>query len=249
MLTKEKWFHFEEITSTNTYLLENTLPHGTVITATSQKAGRGRKERNWYDVPGSSFLCSVLLYMDRIQFVNYFSLLVALSIVEGIKAFQKMYGLESAGEIFIKWPNDILLVRENGVAGKLGGILVESVYLGTGWKVVAGIGLNWNRVPEFDNTSLFPPVSLLSGNGIPPISFLEFLFQKWNELSVTYPYPFEAYSSMIHSYHYLYGKKIIYDGGEYIVEKIQSQGYLAIRNVRNGGVFFLQDWEERIQLI
>ncbi|NJS40624.1 MAG: biotin--[acetyl-CoA-carboxylase] ligase, partial [Rhodobacteraceae bacterium] len=75
----------------------------------------------------------------------------------------------------LKWPNDVLL---NG--GKLAGILLESVGLGTASPVLCiGIGVNLNASPDPATVEpgAVPPVSLLqdTGHRITPEAFLDAL--------------------------------------------------------------------------
>jgi BirA family biotin operon repressor/biotin-[acetyl-CoA-carboxylase] ligase len=95
-------------------------PHGTLVTATEQSAGRGRQGRTWSAPAGRALLCSLVL-RDPPRL---------LPLAAGVAV------AEVAGpEALIKWPNDVL------VAGrKVAGILVEGRPQ-EGWAVL-GIGLN-----------------------------------------------------------------------------------------------------------
>jgi BirA family biotin operon repressor/biotin-[acetyl-CoA-carboxylase] ligase len=56
--------HLREIDSTNERareLAEGGAPHGTLVTASAQTAGRGRQGRRWEAPPGSALLCSLVL--------------------------------------------------------------------------------------------------------------------------------------------------------------------------------------------
>jgi BirA family transcriptional regulator, biotin operon repressor / biotin---[acetyl-CoA-carboxylase] ligase len=95
-------------------------PHGTLVTATEQTAGRGRQGRTWAAPPGSALLCSLLLR-------DYDALLP-------LRAGLAVADL--AGDTArVKWPNDVLLDDR-----KLAGILVEARPQ-DGWAVL-GIGVN-----------------------------------------------------------------------------------------------------------
>jgi len=115
--------HFRLTDSTNARARElaaRGAPHGTVVTAAEQSAGRGRQGRTWTAPPGRALLCSVLI-RDPPRL---------LPLVAGI-AVAEVSG--SAAQI--KWPNDVLVVGR-----KIAGILVEA-RLQERWAVV-GIGLN-----------------------------------------------------------------------------------------------------------
>ena len=115
-------------------------PHGTLVTASEQTAGRGRYGRKWWAPPGDSLLMSLVLREPR-------SLLPLASAIAVSDAVSETTGVES----LIKWPNDIVLEeagenppsRATAVApalGKLAGILIEGRPQEQ-W-VVLGIGLN-----------------------------------------------------------------------------------------------------------
>jgi BirA family transcriptional regulator, biotin operon repressor / biotin---[acetyl-CoA-carboxylase] ligase len=94
-------------------------PHGTLVTADEQTAGRGRQGRTWSAPPGRALLCSLLLR-------EYDQLL---PLRAGLAVADLAYGA------LVKWPNDVQLDGR-----KLAGILVEARPQ-DGWAVL-GIGLN-----------------------------------------------------------------------------------------------------------
>ncbi len=106
-------------------------PHGTIVTATEQSAGRGRQGRTWSAPPGSSLLLSVLLRDPP----PLLPLAAAVAVAEVV-----------GGDALIKWPNDVVVVQPETAGeatpalAKLAGILVEG-RLQEGWAVL-GIGLN-----------------------------------------------------------------------------------------------------------
>ena len=95
-------------------------PHGTLVTAGEQTAGRGRQGRTWSAPPGRALVMSLVLRARG-----------PLLPLEGAVAVADIAGSEAA----IKWPNDVLLHGR-----KLSGILVEGRPQ-EGWAVI-GIGLN-----------------------------------------------------------------------------------------------------------
>jgi BirA family biotin operon repressor/biotin-[acetyl-CoA-carboxylase] ligase len=105
-------------------------PHGTIVTAGEQTAGRGRQGRTWSAPAGKALLCSLLL-RDPPRL---------LPLAAGVAV------AEVAGDgALIKWPNDILIEGR-----KVAGILVEGRPQQR-WAVL-GIGLNVALRPED-----FPP--------------------------------------------------------------------------------------------
>jgi BirA family biotin operon repressor/biotin-[acetyl-CoA-carboxylase] ligase len=100
-------------------------PHGTLITAAEQSAGRGRQGRRWSAPPGSALLMSLVLREPP----PLLPLLAALAVCD-----------LAGGQAQIKWPNDIVLARADGGLAKLAGILAEGRPQ-EGWAVL-GIGVN-----------------------------------------------------------------------------------------------------------
>lgn len=115
--------HLRETGSTNERaraLAAAGAPHGTLVTASSQTAGRGRQRRRWFAPPGSALLLSLVLRQPD----PLLSLRAGLAVAD----------LAGAGAQ-IKWPNDVLLGGR-----KLAGVLVEGRPQ-EGWSVL-GIGVN-----------------------------------------------------------------------------------------------------------
>ena len=101
-------------------------PHGTLVTASEQTAGRGRQGRRWTAPAGSALLMSLILRSPP----PLLPLIGAVAVCE-----------VAGDRALIKWPNDIVLAGEGGVRlRKLAGILAEGRPQ-QGWAVL-GIGLN-----------------------------------------------------------------------------------------------------------
>lgn len=115
--------HLRETSSTNDRareLAQRGVPHGTLVTADAQSAGRGRQGREWTAPPGRALLCSVVLRNPS----------RLLPLAAGV-AVAELVGPEAS----VKWPNDVLVGGR-----KVAGILVEGRPQER-WAVL-GIGLN-----------------------------------------------------------------------------------------------------------
>jgi BirA family biotin operon repressor/biotin-[acetyl-CoA-carboxylase] ligase len=115
--------HLRETTSTNDRARALALggaPHGTLVTASAQTAGRGRQGRRWWAPRGRALLLSLVLRQPP----RLLPLVAAVAVAE-----------VAGPQARIKWPNDVLLEGR-----KLAGILVEARPQER-WAVL-GIGLN-----------------------------------------------------------------------------------------------------------
>lgn len=120
--------HLRSVGSTNERareLASGGAPHGTLVTATEQTAGRGRQGRSWSAPPGAALLMSVVLREHDALLPLRAGLAVA----------------DVAGPAaLVKWPNDVLLDGR-----KVAGVLVEGRPQ-EGWAVL-GIGVNVATAP------------------------------------------------------------------------------------------------------
>ncbi|HEX5762309.1 MAG TPA: biotin--[acetyl-CoA-carboxylase] ligase [Solirubrobacterales bacterium] len=142
--------HYRLTDSTNQRardLVEAGAPHGTVVTAEEQSAGRGRQGRVWTAPAGKGLLYSAILRpLDERHLL--LPLIVPLAICEAAEALRPGITCQ------IKWPNDVWLEER-----KLAGILIEAKPQ-DGWAVI-GIGLNLTVAPdEFPDDLKWPAVSL-----------------------------------------------------------------------------------------
>jgi BirA family biotin operon repressor/biotin-[acetyl-CoA-carboxylase] ligase len=137
-------------------------PHGTVVTAGEQTAGRGRQGRSWVAPAGSALLMSVLLReLDEGDAV--LPLAAAVAVCE---ACEQAAGASCA----IKWPNDVWIDGR-----KVAGILVEGRPQ-EGWAVL-GIGLNVSTAPE-DFPDELRELATSLGMAVPADTLLEPLLDR-----------------------------------------------------------------------
>ncbi len=123
--------HHGRIDSTNaralTWLAEGG-PHGGLVTADAQTAGRGRRGRPWHSAAGASLYVTALLRPLAGTELGALGLAVGLGLARG---------LPTEADVRLKWPNDL-------VAGgrKLGGVLCEARWTSGRAQVAAGFGIN-----------------------------------------------------------------------------------------------------------
>ena len=127
--------HFEHtLTSTNLVLKDMAkaaAPHGCTCLCEMQTAGRGRMDRTWSSPEGQGVWMSVLL-RPKMQ-PESAPLITFCCAIAMAKAVRQVTALDAQ----IKWPNDLVLHGK-----KLCGILLEMVFDGQGYAVIAGTGLN-----------------------------------------------------------------------------------------------------------
>lgn len=133
---------FDTVTSTNDVALKLAKlgsPEGTIVTAHSQSAGRGRRGRAWFDEPGQSALMSAILRPgippERFHEISF---LASLAVADCLRS-------EFSLQAQLKWPNDVLVNDR-----KICGVLVETESASEGAAVIVGVGINvnQNRFPD-----------------------------------------------------------------------------------------------------
>src|SRR6202011_5381671 len=111
--------HLSRISSTNDRARELALggaPHGTLVTASEQTAGRGRQGRRWSAPAGSALLMSLVVRSPP----RLLPLMAAVAVCDA-----------AGSDATIKWPNDVVVVHPQGAGegggalAKLAGILIE----------------------------------------------------------------------------------------------------------------------------
>ena len=128
--------HLDTLGSTNDRARELAVtgaPHGTVVAAERQTAGRGRQGRTWSAPRGRALTLSVLVRLEPPE-LEALPLAAAVAVAE---ACEVLAGVKCT----IKWPNDVWIDGR-----KVAGILIEARPTER-WAVI-GIGLNVNTTAD-----------------------------------------------------------------------------------------------------
>ena len=210
--------HYRLTDSTNERakeLADAGAPHGTLVTADEQEAGRGRQGRAWTAPPGSAVLMSLIL-RDLDERHALLPLAAAVAVCEACEAAAPASGAPAPR---IKWPNDVWIDRR-----KVAGILIEGRPQ-EGWAVL-GIGLNVT-------TDSFPPelaeiaTSLrLAGNDTTPAAVLAALLTALDGWIGAPPEPVLA---AWRSRDALRGEPVRWSGGEGVAAGIDDSGALLVQ--------------------
>ena len=193
--TGNKVVYFEVTDSTNIQakrLGEEGWPHGTLVVAGRQEAGRGRRGRTWESPGHTGVFMTVLLRPSFLP--GQASMLTIVAAMAVTKAVRVKYGLD----VQIKWPNDIVL---NG--RKICGILTEmNTEIDAINYVVIGIGINVSNERFGDDTAKVATSLRIEGGG--EIRRAELIWAVWEA--------FEAYYGNFIKTGDLQGIKHEYDG-------------------------------------
>jgi biotin---protein ligase len=123
--------------------LLTSLPTPIVSLATFQLAGRGRGSNTWLS-PEGCLQFSILLRApvsafptSRLVFVQY---IVCLAVTQACRHSRVLgnRGYDGAGQVKLKWPNDIYIEFPGGEKKKIGGILVYTSSSGGNMDIVIG---------------------------------------------------------------------------------------------------------------
>jgi BirA family biotin operon repressor/biotin-[acetyl-CoA-carboxylase] ligase len=244
--------HFRRTDSTNERARTLAIagaPHGTLVTADEQTAGRGRQGRSWLAPPRSALLCSFVVRDPP----------PSLSLLAGVAV------CDAVGEhARVKWPNDVVLARphrpvpdrgSHSASGagadprvgpplrKLAGILVESRPQ-ENWAVL-GIGVNVavaiDKLPaeiraraaslELDASAIEPTLARV----------VEALERRLAE-------PAAAVLDAWRARDALFGREVFWAGGEGLAHGVDDAGRLVVA-VAGGAVTTLDAGEVHLRLI
>ncbi|HMJ94241.1 MAG TPA: biotin--[acetyl-CoA-carboxylase] ligase [Thermoleophilaceae bacterium] len=189
-------------------------PHGTLVTADEQTAGRGRQGREWTAPPRSAVLMSVVL-RELDERHALLPLAAALAVCDACEC----EGSVMAG-CQVKWPNDVWI---NG--RKVAGILIEGRPQ-QGWAVV-GVGLNvWMDTEDFPPELRETATSLLIEEGAPPIE--QMLSGIVDHLDEWLGAPPAGVLEAWRSRDALKGQPVRWTGGEGVASGIDDSGALVV---------------------
>ena len=145
-------WHHDKIGSTNDEarrLAREGAPHGTVVHADEQTAGRGRLTHKWFSPAGNLYVSILLRTGQPANRTAELSFLAALAVADTVEAL-----LPRQTRAMLKWPNDVLVS-----GAKIAGILLEQV----DDAVVMGIGLN---VLEAPGNAAYKTTTIVANGGI-----------------------------------------------------------------------------------
>ena len=141
-----KKIYVDQLSSTNTVMLDSKHSIGSSICTPKQTSGHGRRGRKWVDTT-KSFAGSWKLFDSSSQMEpGLIQILAGICVKDAISALLDEQDYE---KILLKWPND-LLIYDSGKWKKVCGILVESRTSGDNTSVVLGIGINLSGSKNID---------------------------------------------------------------------------------------------------
>ncbi len=221
--------HYRSTDSTNTRARElaaTGAPHGTVVTAGEQTAGRGRQGRTWTAPPDKALLYSAIVRPLE-DHHTMLPLAVPLAVCEAAEQLNPDLTCK------VKWPNDIHVEGR-----KLAGVLIEARPQDS-WAVI-GVGLNlYIEDHEFPAelqghaTSIFThdqrtqkrgsagPSPLLSG-GPPLLGPLNQRLEHWIKAEP------DAVLAEWRKRDALQGREVTWEGGSGVADGVDDRGYLVV---------------------
>jgi BirA family transcriptional regulator, biotin operon repressor / biotin---[acetyl-CoA-carboxylase] ligase len=198
--------HHRLTDSTNERAKELALagaPHGTLVTADEQTAGRGRQGREWTAPPRSAVLMSVVLR----ELDEMLPLAAAVAVAEAVPA-----------DATIKWPNDIWIEGR-----KVAGILVEGRPQ-EGWAVLgAGLNVSTEAFPaELAQSATSLRLSGIEGDTESVLASILRQLDEW--LGAPPVRVLDAWRSR----DALKGQRVRWTGGEGVADGIDDSGALVV---------------------
>lgn len=216
--------HLRETASTNDTartLAASGAPHGTLVTASSQSAGRGRQGRRWSAPPGRALLMSLLLRAPA----DLLPLAAAVAVARACGPAAR-----------VKWPND---VQHDG--RKVAGILAEGRPQ-EGWAVL-GIGINVavrpGDLPEELRESA-------GGLGLAPADVPAVLARVLVELQTALGLPRTELLDAWRERDALLGRRVAWAGGEGTATGVDDAGRLLVGGA-DGGITALDAGEVHLR--
>jgi len=194
-------------------------PHGTLVLAEEQTAGRGRKGRWFHSPPGENLYFTLVLRLPPEE-QRLLPIAVPLAVCEAVRS----EGVDAR----IKWPNDIWIGER-----KLSGMLIDAETGPNGVVAYPGIGINVNGDPTVHPELVDIATSLRRELG-QPVKREELLARICNALEALLETPEPDVVSRYRSLSMIIGREITvtpttgepYDA---VAEDIAADGSLLVR--------------------
>jgi BirA family transcriptional regulator, biotin operon repressor / biotin---[acetyl-CoA-carboxylase] ligase len=186
-------------------LADGGAPHGAMVTADEQTAGRGRHGRGWVTPPGVAIAASLILR----EWDDLLSLRAGLAVAD-----------VAGPAAQVKWPNDVWLDGR-----KVAGVLVETRN-GSDWAVL-GIGVN----VALDPATLPREVAEIAGTlGRPADAVEPTLEELLTALERRLAQPAADALADLRTRDVLRGRRVRYVGGEGVAAGIDESGALLVES-------------------
>lgn len=152
MSSQFRVWHHDRIGSTNDEARRLALegaPHGTVVHADEQTAGRGRRAHSWFSPPGNLYISILLRTGQPASRAAELGFVAGLAVADTVERL-----LPRQTQAMLKWPNDVLVA-----GGKVAGILLEQIDDAT----IIGVGLNVLQAPS---NAAYKTTTIVANGGI-----------------------------------------------------------------------------------
>jgi len=166
-----KKYHYKKITSTNDKsikLIKKGYKSG-VVTTDHQTKGKGRQGKKWISMKGNLYMTIFFEISKKTSYIKFNE--INLKLIK--KALQKF----SNKKINIKYPNDLIIMRE-----KVCGILQETIFNKNKKFLIIGIGVNINESPKIKNypTSFLNNYTTVKVNKLIVSKYIKNVYEKNN---------------------------------------------------------------------
>ncbi len=145
---------FDKLESTNSEAVNHITGYTKPIWiwTRTQTKGKGRAGRAWHSGSRNFFATYLQKTDESLRLIPLRSFLAGLALLETL-----CYFTEGKHTFFLKWPNDVILMRK-----KVGGVLLESVNQAGVNFLITGFGVNLHEVPALEDV----PTRKLDPGGI-----------------------------------------------------------------------------------
>jgi len=202
---------------------EEGAPHGSLVLADEQTAGRGRQGRAFLSPPGANLYFTLVLRGSTAS-LRHLPLAVPVAVCVAVR--------DEGVDALVKWPNDIWV---NG--RKLSGMLIDAEGVGDSLTALPGIGINvtteFSHIPDLASVATSIGAELGRVVGREPL-----LARVCNQLELLLEGPSEELRERYRALSLILGKEVEVTGRDGhaflgVAEEIEEDGALR---VRRGGV-------------
>ena len=230
--------YLDEITSTNDLAKQISAEkshHGTLIIAEKQTAGRGRKAKNWFSLPGKGLYFTLIIEPPLVPNLQILTLGAGVALARAIESICALI-------TGLKWPNDVYIYNK-----KAAGILAESITRGTkSMVVILGVGINVNHDPQDFEKELSGIATSLKISTGKVISREDILAEFLRKFTYVYQEIIEGKASQVLK---SWLNRALYIGKEVTVVKEKTSITGKVVGLNDAGAMLLRDHSNKIHEI